>query len=706
MVSRDRLDPTGPPGQRVGPRLAQGLFVLAGAVVQCGALLAARAAAEHVRVVPRLFRQFTDLGRHDTAVLMLVFVAAQVAAAALARWSQRAPAWRDTRRIAVEVAFALSAASAAGCVAYVLTQAPFSANFYALVDLATVAGWTALCLLARRLARGRSDAPDTPPPRPVSGLLRSPAVVLFAIVVASPGLLALAYKKDRDFADALNRLRSRIHMEPSPQWELRPAFDASFEQPMQLAFGPGDDRRFWLLSRTGRLSRHRLSEPGDGELMLDLWSEVGSVDSELGGLSFALHPGFGADGEGRVFVWYSHSGADGLRVRLASFDLRGSTEPVRRASRRLLIDQARKGGGAHNGGTLLFDREGFLLVSIGDLGDRSNGQRVDRTLAAGILRIDVDQIGGEVSAPIRRQPESGATEGYFIPRSNPWFDTPGALQEYWAIGLRNPFRMALDEATNELWVGDVGSVFWEEHNVVRAGDNGGWPFREGERQLGPVPEPLLGAEIAPRYAYHQTALLRAALGGVVYRGERYPELRRRYLFADNNASSVHSMEPVPDPTGPAPQLLAVGSTYGQMGITSLLVSPSGRILVTSLGSKERIDGRILELAPRNGGEAQATPPRPESPEQIAESTWARSCAGCHGLDGRGVGETEPAPPDFTSVEWQAGTTDDRILEVITRGGQSAGLSPTMPAWQGLLDDEQIALLAGHVRRFGVATGGE
>ena len=57
------------------------------------------------------------------------------------------------------------------------------------------------------------------------------------------------------------------------------------------------------------------------------------------------------------------------------------------------------------------------------------------------------------------------------PNDNPFAGEAGVLEEFWAIGLRNPFRMSIDSKTGDIWTGDVGLTGFEEVNVVRKGGN-------------------------------------------------------------------------------------------------------------------------------------------------------------------------------------------------------------------------------------------
>src|SRR5690606_36388080 len=124
----------------------------------------------------------------------------------------------------------------------------------------------------------------------------------------------------------------------------------------------------------------------------------------------------------------------------------------------------------HNGGALVFDADGLLLVALGDGGNADdqgaghveggNGQSLANPLGA-ILRLD----------PLGTDSANGQ---YGIPPTNPFFGRTDVAQEIYAYGFRNPFRISIDSATQTLWAADAGQNDIEEVNQVTAGGNYGW----------------------------------------------------------------------------------------------------------------------------------------------------------------------------------------------------------------------------------------
>lgn len=86
-------------------------------------------------------------------------------------------------------------------------------------------------------------------------------------------------------------------------------------------------------------------------------------------------------------------------------------------------------------------------------------------------------------------------------------------------------------------------------------------------------------------------------------------------------------------------------------------------------------------------------PRDQTPLGRGGRIFQRTCAGCHGTDGRGVqrlGLVKP-PRDLTRAEFHAQVTDAQLRQVIRTGkGQ-------MPAFGGLMGDEDLSHVITFIR---------
>jgi glucose/arabinose dehydrogenase len=625
----------------------------------------------------------------------------------------RRSAFDSPKRFMTELYVAMVATSLGACWLFVLTIVPFSPNFYAQVYVLIFILY-ALAFGMIRMFSHRETASGAP--FDLGDALRravSPPFLGATLIILMPGILAVVYKKVENFANAVNSTRARMNISTEEHWVLVPVLpDARFEQPMWLEFDRSKRSRFFTLSRPGRLYVYELPS-GASDLLLDLSKEVGSVDAEMGALSFALHPRFGVPGaKERGYVYISYTAFQGIVVnrrpsgrqwsRLARFDISLPTQAERDGSQLMLVDQERVHTGQHNGSTAFFGPEGYLYFTIGDLMNMQ-AQSVGEQLSGGVFRIDVDQRGGDASGPILVQPKQGKTANYFVPKDNPWYGEPAALGEFWALGFRNPFRASIDPATGDIWLGDVGHDSYEEINRVSRGSNGQWPYFEGMMKTHTAkPTPLFGVDTPPVFAYPQTALDRAVLGGFLYRGSKYPALAGKLVFADNNSSTVKLLDP--KDADPKATPLARAGRMGQQGITAVIPAPDGGIWITALGGKLEVSGEVLELVPARDAPLELDTKPVLSPSQAAESKFSDVCSRCHGYDGRGNPQLSGVTkrPDFATREWQDKTTDERIRNVILRGGAALGLAPDMPAWQGFLSDSELEAMVKKIRAFGAS----
>jgi glucose/arabinose dehydrogenase len=166
------------------------------------------------------------------------------------------------------------------------------------------------------------------------------------------------------------------------------------------------------------------------------------------------------------------------------------------------------GAGNHNGGAIHFGPDGKLYIAVGENANGSNSQTLANLLGK-VLRINTDGT---------------------VPTDNPFYNTTGARQEIWALGLRNPFTFAFQPGTTRMFINDVGETTWEENNDGIAGSNYGWPITEG-----PTTDPRFRS---PLFAYRHgddSVTGCAIAGGTFYNPAtlQFPaSYVGKYFFAD------------------------------------------------------------------------------------------------------------------------------------------------------------------------------
>jgi glucose/arabinose dehydrogenase len=379
------------------------------------------------------------------------------------------------------------------------------------------------------------------------------------------------------------------------------AFNLEFDQPLAIVSPPGETNRLFIIEKPGRIVViSDLANP-KRSTFLDLKRIVGSDDIEQGVLALAFHPDF--KNNRQFYVWYTsylRVKGDWVREdRLSRFLVSASNPNVADPSSEVQLISQEDDAPNHNGGELFFGRDGYLYLSLGDEGGANdeyhNSQRIDGDFFAGILRIDVDSKAGSVAPNPHPAVHAGT---YSIPADNPFVgvttfngravDASRVRTEFWAVGLRNPWRMSLDSETGAIWCADVGQDRHEEIDLIKRGGNYGWNFREGNFPF--RASPPNGARFdEPIWDYtHSDGV--SVTGGVVSHGAQYPDLKGKYLFADFAMGRMWALDPDGDRPVKADRVQLVAQVEA---VASFGFDPrNGDILLASLGN-----GKILRLVP-------------------------------------------------------------------------------------------------------------
>lgn len=394
----------------------------------------------------------------------------------------------------------------------------------------------------------------------------------------------------------------------APGWIAVEAFPAlSFDFPTIFEEAPGTGKIF-VAELNGRIYAFD-NDPAvtEKQLVLDISDHVQGLDCGLLGLAF--HPEFGVPGSpnrGYIYLQYPFKedpivdqfppGDTHTRLRLARFTVDLDTLQADPASELVLIDQEDEHI-AHQGGAMYFHPEdGFLYYAVGDEGSHDcvldNCQMIDKDLFSGVLRIDVDMRGGEISHPIPRQPASGTTANYYIPNDNPFVGQPGVLEEFYAIGLREPHRMSYDAIDDITWIGDVGQGRIEELNVLQKAGNYQWAILEGALQVftREVPANPIGIWTDPVLALtHDESS--SIIGGYVYRGSKNPYLYGKYIFGDFVTGNIWALAYTYDGTRATVldrELLLASQFARNDGIVSFGIDRNNELYIVPAGPGSKI----------------------------------------------------------------------------------------------------------------------
>ncbi|MDA0577157.1 MAG: PQQ-dependent sugar dehydrogenase [Verrucomicrobia bacterium] len=318
----------------------------------------------------------------------------------------------------------------------------------------------------------------------------------------------------------------------------------AFTAPMAVAVPPGATNRLFVAERSGIISVvTNLANPSR-TVFMNISSRVNG-GGEGGILALAFHPNYASNGY--FYVWYT---TGNYFDRLSRFTVSPTNANQAATNTEQVIIMQLDDASNHNGGDLHFGADGYLYLSLGDEGNSNdslnNSQLIDKDFFAGLIRIDVDKKPGNLP-PNPHAALNGVVTNYLVPADNPFVGatsfngsavSPSLVRtEFWAVGLRNPFRWSFDPPTGKLYLGDVGQNAREEVDLIVKGGNYGWKWREGRIATPGIGVPPAGFTnwINPVLDYTQGTSTNqgyTVVGGRVYRGTRFTELVGKYVFCD------------------------------------------------------------------------------------------------------------------------------------------------------------------------------
>ncbi|HMZ59152.1 MAG TPA: PQQ-dependent sugar dehydrogenase [Leptospiraceae bacterium] len=287
--------------------------------------------------------------------------------------------------------------------------------------------------------------------------------------------------------------------------------------PVGAAVPPGIPDEMYIIEQTGniRLLKNKTlqKEPVfsvSGKLSKSFFSY-----SEKGLLGIAFHPEYVKNR--KLYLYYSTSSekkGSEHKSRISEFIMKNSGSEILNTEK--IIMEIEQPESNHNGGSILFGKDGFLYIGTGDgggAGDRhgktGNSQDLSNLLGK-ILRIDVN---------------SG--NPYSVPESNPVIQ--GKKSEIYAYGLRNPWKVSMDRVSGEIFIGDVGQDKYEEIDILRKGANYGWRIKEGNHCF---EKNCSDSGLTPPIHEYGREKGISVIGGYAYRADKKSRQYGWYIFGD------------------------------------------------------------------------------------------------------------------------------------------------------------------------------
>ncbi|MGM8886359.1 PQQ-dependent sugar dehydrogenase [Psychrobacter sp. 1U2] len=161
-----------------------------------------------------------------------------------------------------------------------------------------------------------------------------------------------------------------------------------------------------------------------------------------------------------VYISYVEAGTGGesgtygakvIKAKLTGLD---TAKPSLQAITSIWQQVPKVEGQGHYSHRLLFSPDGrYLYVSSGDRQKKDPAQDMSVNLGK-IIRLHLDGS---------------------VPTDNPYADNTGISQQFWTTGHRNVLGMAFDDK-GRLWQHEMGPRGGDEFNLIKKGDNYGWPL--------------------------------------------------------------------------------------------------------------------------------------------------------------------------------------------------------------------------------------
>jgi aldose sugar dehydrogenase len=222
-------------------------------------------------------------------------------------------------------------------------------------------------------------------------------------------------------------------------------------------------------------------------------------------------------------------------------------------------------GRNHFGGRLVFAPDGKLFITSGERQRFQPAQDMSTNLGK-IVRINPDGS---------------------IPGDNPFVNKRGERPDIWSLGHRNPLGAAINPATKQLWIHEMGPWHGDEINVPEPGKNYGWPVvSNGDHYDGnSIPDHATTDRfVKPNYYWFPAV---SPSGLTFYTGSRFTNWNGNALLGGLSSEVLLRL------TLDGNRVMAEERIYLRRRIRDVSEAPDGSVWLLTDGK----DGELLRLTP-------------------------------------------------------------------------------------------------------------
>jgi glucose/arabinose dehydrogenase/cytochrome c5 len=423
--------------------------------------------------------------------------------------------------------------------------------------------------------------------------------------------------------------------------------------PWQITFLP--DNSMLFTERPGRVRIYR-----DGKLLAKPAFVIPDMPlrNKSGLLGMCIHPNFAANRF--IYIANNYLLDNQMRLQITRYEFKNDT-----LINPFTILKGIPANQNHTGCRLVFGPDKKLYITSGDADQPALAQDL-KAYNGKILRVNDDGT---------------------IPNDNPFYNNDTARKEIWTYGHRNTQGLAFEPGTGTLFNTEHGPTGGDEVNIIKKGENYGWPVIHHRDTRDGMNSPL--AEYTPSIGPGEA---------MFYSAKAFPQLQGYLLVACLRGESILKLQLDHDKV--IGQEVLLKQQYGR--IRSRGTGPEGCIYFSTSqidpgeGQPRPHYDMILRMRPAGSTNAPLSSQKlaitKESAKPAAKQTAAimfqQLCASCHGSNLQGTDKTQ----NLIAGKFKYGSDKKSIIKNITNGITDQG----MPSWNGAISKADIDRIGNYI----------